>query len=80
MRKLTWFIGGVLGLIVSVNAQAWVSAGHFHGGGYGGYNYNTGWVAHGVVIGVPEHAYYGYGCGVIQTCGPDRCVNRRVCE
>ncbi len=76
----------VLGSILTCSAEAWVAAGRdgYHGGYYGGYNhgyyYGNGWAAHGAVIGVPEGAYYGYGCGLVQTCGAAGCVNHRICE
>ncbi len=65
-------------LILTCSTYAWVAErGYAHrGGDY----YNNGWAAHGVVIGVPEGAYYGYGCSIIQSCGENGCANRRVCR
>lgn len=82
-KSLLRLVALSLCLIFTAHAHAWVAAGHggyYHGGG-GGYYYGNGWASHGVVIGVPEGAYYGYGCGMIQRCYPNGgCVNERVCE
>ena len=83
MRKSLGLIGGVLGLLVTISAHAFIDRGAY-GRGYGGYTYNNGWAAPGAVIGVPENTYYdgyGDGCALIQTCGgANGCVNNRVCH
>lgn len=95
MSKYSWIIAVTLGSVLTCNAEAWVATrGHggvYHTSGYhnayygdyyhhGGYYYNDGWSAHGVIIGVPAGVYNGYGCGYVQTCTHNGCVNQRVCR
>ncbi|PJD91596.1 MAG: hypothetical protein CK424_06100 [Legionella sp.] len=68
---------GALSLILTSNIHAWVAE---RGYNHGGYYYNNGWASHGVVIGVPEGAYYGYGCSIIQRCDASGCFNERICR
>ncbi len=82
-KKLIRPIFCAIGILWACHANAWVGGrGDYYHGGYrtGGYYYNNGWAAHGVVIGVPEGAYYGYGCSIVQRCYENGCVNQRICE
>lgn len=90
MNKYGYIIIGTIGTILYCNAHAWVAAGRNGAAyGHGGYNrsdysrggyYYDGWSAHGVVVGVPAGAYYGYGCGWVQNCGSNGCKTEQVCE
>lgn len=91
-KKSTWaiLILSLSFLLSTYEARAWISnryhghyyhGGYYHGGYHNNYYYNHGWSAHGVVIGVPAGAYYGYGCRLIQKCYPNGgCINHRICE
>lgn len=86
MNKKPYLFAGLL--LLTCHSYAWIAAGHaggYHGGYHGGYYhgyypYNSGWAAHGVVIGVPGGAYYGGGCRVIQSCNYSGCFNQRICD
>lgn len=96
MNKFMRLAAIILGTLLMSQAQAWVATGghggyYYHGGDvyhgahYGTYSvhnsyYYNGWAAHGVVVGVPEGAYYGYGCGVVQKCNAGGCVNYTSCR
>jgi hypothetical protein len=94
MKKVLSLSAILLSTLLISNAEAWVATGGhggyhggdvYHGAHYGTYNvhngyYYNGWAAHGVVVGVPEGAYYGYGCAVVQSCNAKGCSNYTRCQ